>query len=69
MATEYKLSYTATEIDEKLGKVDSLVSTINGIAPDENGNVELSLLDDPSTEEWTFYLANGDIVKKKVVVL
>lgn len=36
---EYKLSYTAKEIDEKLGKVDSLVATVNGIAPDANGNV------------------------------
>lgn len=26
MTTEYKLSYTATEIDEKLGKIDSLVT-------------------------------------------
>lgn len=41
MATEYKLSYTATQIDEKLGKIDSLVATINGIAPDENGNVQI----------------------------
>ena len=24
MATEYKLSYTASEIDAKLGKIDSL---------------------------------------------
>lgn len=41
MATEYKLSYTATQIDEKLGKIDSLVATVNGIAPDENGNVQI----------------------------
>lgn len=27
MATEYKLSYTASEIDEKLGKIDSLATT------------------------------------------
>lgn len=26
MATEYRLSYTASEIDEKLGKIDSLAS-------------------------------------------
>ena len=41
MATEYKLSYTATEIDEKLGKIDSLVATVNGVSPDANGNVEI----------------------------
>lgn len=41
MAAEYKLSYTATEIDEKLGKIDNLVATINGVSPDENGNVEI----------------------------
>jgi hypothetical protein len=43
MATEYKLSYTATEIDEKLGKIDSLVATVNGVSPDENGNVVVSV--------------------------
>jgi hypothetical protein len=43
MATEYKLSYTAAEIDRKLGKVDTLVSSINGISPDANGNVELEV--------------------------
>lgn len=41
MATEFKLSYTASEIDEKLGKVDNLVSTVNGVAPDVNGNVNI----------------------------
>ena len=44
--TEYKLSYTGAEIDEKLGKVDSLVATVNGIAPDENGNVNITVSDD-----------------------
>jgi hypothetical protein len=41
MATEYKLSYTATEIDEKLSMVDEMVKTVNGTAPDESGNVTL----------------------------
>ena len=36
---EFKLSYTASEINEKLGKIDTFVSAVNGIAPDENGNV------------------------------
>ena len=43
MATEYKLSYTASEIDERLGRVDSLVSTINGISPDVNGNINIEV--------------------------
>ena len=43
MTTEYKLSYTATEIDERLGKIDNLVASVNGITPDENGNVNISV--------------------------
>lgn len=61
MASDYKLSFTAKEIDERLRKVGSAVlytpqsltpeqqaqaraniktvATVNGIAPDENGNV------------------------------
>lgn len=38
---EYKLSYTAAEIDEKLGMVDNMVKSVNGQMPDENGNVEI----------------------------
>lgn len=41
MANEYKLSYTATQIDQKLGKIDNLVATVNGVSPDKNGNVEI----------------------------
>ena len=41
--TEYRLSYTASEIDEKLGKIDGLVASVNGISPDENGNVNISV--------------------------
>lgn len=41
---EFKLSYTANEIDEKLGKVDSLVATVNGVAPDANGNVNIQVV-------------------------
>lgn len=43
MAKEYRLSYTATEIDAKLGKIDNLVATVNGVFPDENGNVEIDV--------------------------
>lgn len=41
--TEFKLSYTANEINRKLGKVDNLVSTVNGVTPDENGNVNIAV--------------------------
>lgn len=40
---EYNLSYTASEIDERLGKVDSLVSSVNGVSPDESGNVTIDI--------------------------
>lgn len=41
MAIEYKLSHTAAEIDRRLSKIDDLVQTVNGIVPDENGNVDI----------------------------
>ena len=40
---EHKLSYTASEIDERLGKVSSLVAKVNGITPDATGNVTLPI--------------------------
>lgn len=40
---EYTLSYTASEINSKLGKIDSLVQTVNGTAPDSTGNVTISI--------------------------
>ena len=45
MATEYKLSYTAAQIDERLGMVDNMVKTVNGVAPDNQGNVQITLPD------------------------
>lgn len=39
---EFKLSYTASEINRKLGKVDTLVSTVNGVTPDAYGNVNVA---------------------------
>lgn len=45
MANEYKLSYTATEIDERLGMVDSMVKSVNGVMPDESGNVKITITD------------------------
>ena len=41
MATEYKLPFTAAEIRERLEKINKLVSTVNGVAPDANGNIEI----------------------------
>lgn len=44
MATEFRLSYTANEINEKLGKIkNNVVSSINNIIPDDNGNVQLEV--------------------------
>lgn len=58
MSTEYKLSYTAAQIDEKLGKIDNMVKSVNNIEPDENGNVEIVVnnenvdLSGYATEQW-----------------
>lgn len=58
MSTEYKLSYTAAQIDERLGKIDSMVKSVNNIEPDENGNVEIVVnnenvdLSGYATEQW-----------------
>lgn len=41
MATEYKLSYTASEIDQKLGKVDTLETEVSALSEDianQSGN-------------------------------
>jgi hypothetical protein len=35
MATEYQLSYTANEIDERLGKIDKAVLYTNQVLTDE----------------------------------
>lgn len=40
---EYKLSYTASDIDRRLGKVDRLVSSVNGVSPDSSGNVTIEV--------------------------
>ena len=40
---EYKLSYTAEEINRRLGTIDKLVSTVNGVVPDNNGNVNIEV--------------------------
>ena len=39
---EFKLSFTANEINKKLEKVDNLVSTINGQVPDVDGNININ---------------------------
>lgn len=45
MATEYRLSHTASEIDRKLSEIDNLgkVKTVNGVEPDESGNVVIEV--------------------------
>lgn len=55
---EYTLAYTATEIDARLAKTDKMVTSINGIEADENGNVEITVgsqdvnLTGYATENW-----------------
>lgn len=29
-------------VEERLGQIDNMVKTVNGVAPDKNGNVEIS---------------------------
>ena len=41
MAKEFKLSYTGQEINTKLGKIDTLVASVNGVKPDVNGNIDI----------------------------
>lgn len=45
MVAEYKLSYTGAEIDEKLGTIDDMVKSVNGITPDDNGDVVIDTID------------------------
>ena len=63
MATEYKLSYTATEIDEKLGMVDSMVKTVNGVTPDESGNAEVDLTGYATEEFVNSAIAANNIIQ------
>ena len=55
---EFKLSYTANEINKKLGKIDTLVSTINGNYPDANGNVNITTV---STVNGVAPDSNGNV--------
>lgn len=63
MATEYKLSYTASEIDEKLGMVDSMVKTVNGVTPDESGNAEVDLTGYATEEFVNSAIAANNIIQ------
>lgn len=57
MATEYKLSYTAIEIDEKLGKIDSLVTkneipTKTSDLTNDSGFISEYTETDPTVPAW-----------------
>lgn len=57
MATEYRLSYTATEIDEKLGKVDNLVTknevpTKTSDLTNDSGFITSYTETDPTVPDW-----------------
>ena len=66
---EYKLSYTASEIDRRLGKVDRLVSSVNGVSPDENGNVSIDVSGNNSSQVQSDYNQNDstavDFIKNR----
>lgn len=54
MATEYQLSYTAQEIDERLGKVSTLETELDNVkssANEEIGNIKESLSNAPVWDE------------------
>lgn len=48
---EFKLSYTAQEIDEKLGKIDDLEVTSISATSDSNGNVTLEAFEISSSQD------------------
>ena len=82
MATEYKLSYTANEINTKLGKIDRLAekseipANLSELTNDAGFLTQHQSLADyakksevPSnTETWTFTLEDGTTVTKAVYV-
>lgn len=53
MATEYKLSYTASEIDEKLGKIDKNTANISKLSEDIAEIKESLQLDNEENQPYT----------------
>lgn len=47
----YSLSFTGEQIDERLRKVGFLVASVNGLTPDNNGNVEIVIPDEDYIKE------------------
>ena len=73
MATEYKLSYAASEIDERLGMIDNMVKSVNGKTPDANGNIDIEIpesggnvdqviLKSPDGTEWNITVSNSGVI-------
>jgi hypothetical protein len=74
---EYQLNYTGEEINEALDKITNIkVSTLEFTTGDDNTVINLSNKSDDDTsslatlqtELWTFKLADGNEVTKKVYV-
>ena len=65
MAAEYKLSYTAQEIDTKLSKIDKMVTSINNVIPDENGNVVVEVPEVVQPDWNQTDEASADFIKNK----
>ena len=59
MATEYKLSYTASQINEKLGKIDGLVTDVESLLAD-GGTVDETALILSSPNGTRFKITIGD---------
>jgi hypothetical protein len=43
MSSENRLNYSVKEINERLGMIDNMVKSVNGILPTEDGNVKISI--------------------------
>lgn len=71
MATEYKLSYTATEIDEKLGKIDNLatkneVPTKTSQLNNDSGFITGYTETDPTVPAWAKASTKPSYTKSEV---
>ena len=69
MATEYKLSYTASEIDEKLGKVDENAVNISNLSKEIGDLSQLSAYGTSVTEILLKLISGGNITPEEKEVL
>lgn len=48
---------------------ENAVKTINNVSPDENGNIEIGILNGLNVEEWIFTLEDETKVVKRIAVV